>query len=132
MRVLLTTALAAILLASVPQRLSATPQSPSGEPLTAKEVRKAEASAKTAADHLRLAMYYETKAKQTQSKLAEAEDSVNYWGSKSWMVGRTKVPNPYSDAKSRAATYRMEYEKETKLAADHRHLAETLQASGGE
>ena len=132
MRVILTTALAVLFLASVPQHLRATPQKPSGEPLTSKEVRKAEASAKTAADHIRLAVYYETQAKQTQSKLAEAEDLVNYWGQKSWMVERTKVPNPYSDAKSLATTYRMELDKETKLAADHRKMAETMTASGGE
>jgi len=132
MRVLLTTTLAVLFLASVPQHLRATPQNPSGEPLTSKEVRKAEASAKTSADHARLAVYYETQAKQTQSKLTEAEGLLNYWAQKSWMVERTKTPNPYSDAKSRVTTYRMEFEKETKLAADHRKMAETLTASSGE
>jgi hypothetical protein len=129
MRVQFTTALAALFLASVPLQLRATPQSPSGEPLTSKDVRKAEASAKTAGDHLRLAQYYESKAQLTRSKLAEAEDLVNYWSQKDWMVNRTKVPNPYTSAKSLADSYRYELDKTTKLAADHRKMAETLQAS---
>jgi hypothetical protein len=132
MRVLFTTALAVLFMASVPLHVRAAPQGASGEPLTAREVRKAEASAKTGADHLRLALYYEAKAKQTQTKLTEAEDLVNYWGQKSWMVNRTKVPNPYSDAKSMATTYRTELDRDIKLGVDHRRMAETLQASWGE
>jgi hypothetical protein len=128
-RVPFTTALGTLFLAAAPLQLKgAFLQSPAAEPLTAKEVRKAEASARTVADHLRLALYYEAKARETESKLMDAQDLVNYWGQKSWMVNRTKVPNPYSSAKSLADSYRAEFERETKLAAGHRRMVEMLQA----
>jgi hypothetical protein len=66
------TALAVLFMASLPMHLRATPQGSSGEPLTAKQVQKAEASAKTAADHLRLAAYYRADAQQAQVKLNDA------------------------------------------------------------
>jgi len=128
MHVLLKAALALVFVASLPLNLKAAPQRSSGEPLTAKEVRKAEKEARTAADHARLAAYYQSKAQRLQTKLAEAEDLVDYWGRKSEMVNRQKIPNPYFSAKNLAGSYREELERTTKLAADHRKMADSLQA----
>src|SRR5882672_9150690 len=80
MQVLLKTALALVFVAILPLPLRASPQGSSSEPLRAKEVRKAEKEAKTAADHVWLAAHYQSKAQHMQSKLAEAEDQVDCWG----------------------------------------------------
>jgi len=124
MRVYLKTALA-IMLAGLPVQLGAVPQKVS-EPLTAREVQKAEKEAKTAADHLRLAAYYRSEAQQAQSKLVDAEDTMKHW---SYMENWTKLPNAYSTSKSQADAYRAKYENATKLAADHEKMAQSLQAS---
>jgi hypothetical protein len=126
MHVQIKTALAVLFLASVPLHLRASQVS--SEPLSAKGLRQAEATAKTAADHLRLAVYYQTQAQQTQAKLAEAEDQVKHY---SFMADRTKVPNAYTSSKTLADRYRYELEKDTKLAAEHKKMAETLQAGIG-
>ena len=120
------TSLALLFVASVPLTLSAAAQNPTSGALTAKEVRQAEASAKTASDHAQLAVYYQSKAQQTQSKLAYEEDLMRRF---SWMAGSTKIPNPYWSARTQADNYRAELEKVTKLAADHQKTAESLQAS---
>ena len=124
MRVCLKTALA-IMVATLPLQLGAVPQK-ANEPLTSREVQKAEKEAKTAADHLRLAAYYRLEAQQDQKKLADAEDTLKHW---SWMQGWTKIPNPYWSTKTQVDSYRAKLEKATKLAADHEKMAETLQAS---
>jgi len=93
--------------------------------LTAKEARKAEAQAGTSADHLRLAEYYESKARQARANLAEEEEQMKHWG---WMADRTKIPNPYWSARALAGMYRAELKNMTKRAADHRRIAESLQA----
>jgi hypothetical protein len=54
------------------------PPSSSGEPLTAKQVRKAEKEARTADDHLRLASYYEPEGRLKQAELTEQEQLVAY------------------------------------------------------
>jgi hypothetical protein len=111
--------------ASVPLHLGAAPQKAS-EPLTAREVQKAEKEAKTKADHLRLAAYYRLEAQQDQKKLADAEDTMKHW---SWMATWTKLPNAYSSSKTEVDVYRAKLEKATKLADEHEKLAETLQAT---
>ena len=120
------TVLALAFVASLPVR--AIPGTSPASVLTAKEVSKAEAEAKTAEDHLRLAAFYQSKAQQAQSKLAEAEDMVKHY---SWMADRSKVPNPYTSARSLAERYRAEFEKSFKAATEHRKTAEALQASAG-
>lgn len=120
------TVLALIFVASIPLHLRATPQGSSGEPLTASEVRKAEGEAKTAADHLRLAAYYQAKAQRTQSKLVDAEDQMKHYN---FMADRTKVPNAYTTSRSLVERYRAEFEETSKLAASHQKMAESLQAS---
>ena len=124
MRVNLKTAVA-MMVVTLSFPLGASPQKTS-EPLTAREVEKAEKEAKTKADHLRLAAYYRLEAQQDQKKLADAEDTMNHW---SWMATWTKVPNAYSSSKTNVDIYRAKLEKATKLAAEHERLAETLQAS---
>ena len=124
MRVYLKTALA-IMVATLPLQLGAVPQKAS-EPLTSREVQKAEKEAKTAADHLRLAAYYRLEAQQDQTKLADAEDTMKHW---SWMATWTKLPNAYSSSKTEVDIYRAKFEKATKLAIDHEKMAQSLQAS---
>jgi len=113
------------MVASLPLQLGAVPQK-TIEPLTAREVQKAEKEAKTPADHLRLAAYYRAEAQQAQQKLADAQDTMKHW---SFMENWTKVPNAYSSAKSQADAYRAKFENATKLAADHEKMARSLQAS---
>jgi hypothetical protein len=102
-------------------------QSSSAE-LSRKDLQRAEATAKTSEDHLRLAQYYRAKAAENQRKLAEAEDLVEYWGRKSWMVYRNKIPNPYQSAKARVDYYRREVQAASRLASAHERAAEELRS----
>jgi hypothetical protein len=120
------TALALIFVASVPLHLRATAQGSLGEPLAASQVRKAEAEAKTQTDHQRLVVYYQAKARQTESKLADAEDQMKHY---SFMADRTKVPNAYTSSRSLVERYRAELEEASKLAASHQKMADSLPAS---
>jgi hypothetical protein len=85
------TALAVIFVASVPIHVVADAERAS----SAKEVRKSEAQAKTAAEHRRSGDWYQSEASQMQTKLTEEEKLVNYWGQKPGVADRTKIPNPY-------------------------------------
>ena len=122
-------ALAFLFVAIAPAFTRGAPQSPSNQFLNAKEVHVAEAEAKTARDHSRLAAYYSSQAQRTRGKLAQAEDMLNYWSKQPGMAGRTKVPNPYASARTLTERYRAELEKESKLAATHQKLAESLEPS---
>jgi hypothetical protein len=42
------------------------------------------------------------------------------------MAARTKIPNPYWNARAWARIYRENLQKATKLAADHQRMAESL------
>jgi hypothetical protein len=123
------TALAVLFVASVPLHLGAGVQGSSNEPLSAKEVHKAEREARTVDDHLRLAVWYQTDARQIQNKLAEEEDQVRYWAQQPGMVMRTKIPNPYWSAQALARLYREKLQNATNLAATHQKMAESLEAS---
>jgi len=125
------TALAVLVVASVPLHLGATPQASSSEPLSMKEFRKAEAQARTSADHLRLAAWYQSQARQNQAQLAEQEELVNYWAQQPGMASRTKIPNPYWNAQTWARIYREKLRNAMKLAAAHQRMAESLEASAG-
>jgi hypothetical protein len=129
MLVQLQTVLAVTLLASVQPPLGADFQVSSNGPLNAKQVRKAEAHAKTAADHLQLAAWYQHEALQTQADLKEAEVQVEYLGRNPGMVALTKIPNPYWNARAWARIYREKLQKVTKLAAYHQKMADSLQSS---
>jgi hypothetical protein len=113
------TALAIVFVASMPLHLRAAPQN-SQAALNEKEIRAAEAAAKTPADHVRLAVYYESKADQARRKLADAEDQMQHW---SWLQTSTKVPNAYTSSRSLVERYRAEFERTFKLAANHRSMA---------
>jgi hypothetical protein len=119
-RVPFKTALALIFVASIPMHLGANAQGSLGEPLTKSQVKKAEAEAKTQADHLRLVVYYQSKARETQSKLADAEDQMKHY---SFMADRTKVPNPYTSSRTLVERYRAEIDDSLKLAAAHQKMA---------
>ena len=112
------TALAIAVLAGVPVD--------AGERLTAKEVRKAEGQAKTAADHLRLAAWYRSEARQAQADLAEQEALVNSLSRNPEMTTRSKTPNPLWNAQTWARIYRDKLQKATKLAAAHQRMTESL------
>ena len=122
------TALAVLFVASMPLHLGAESQGSASEPLSAREVRKAEREAKTADDHLRLATWYQTDARQTQNKLTEEEDLVKYWAQRE-MADRAKIPNPYWSAQALVRLYREKLQNATKLAASHQKMAESLEAS---
>jgi len=123
------TALAVIFIASVPIHLVADAERASSEPLSANEIRKAEAQAKTAADHLRLGAWYQSEALHTRTRLTEEKDLVNYWGQKAGVVDRTKIPNPYWNARAWVRIYREKLDRLTKLAANQNRIAESLEAN---
>jgi hypothetical protein len=120
------TALALLFAASIPLHLGATAQGSLGEPLTKSQVKKAEAEAKTQTDHLRLVVYYQAKAQETQSKLADAQDQMKHY---SFMAERTKMPNAYTSSRTLVERYRAEIDNALKLAAAHQKMAESFQAS---
>ena len=120
------TALAVLFVASMPLHLGAELQGSPSEPLSAKEVRKAEREARTPADHLRLAAWYQIDAGQTQLKLTEEEDQAKYRAQRR-MADHTKIPNPYWSAQALARLYREKLQNDTKLIANHQKLAETLE-----
>ena len=122
------TALAVLFVASMPLHLGAKPQGLSSEPLSAREIRKAEREARTAEDHLRLAAWYQFEARQTQNKLTQEEGLVKYWA-RLGMAERTKIPNPYWSAQALTRLYREKLQNATKLAASHQKMAESLEAS---
>lgn len=122
-------ALGFLVVAILPLHSTASPRASSGQLLSASDVHKAEAGAKTASDHLRLAAYYRSKAERTRTKLAGEEDLVKYWSKQPGMAGRTKVPNPYASALTLAERYRAELQKVSKLADDHQKIAESSQAA---
>jgi hypothetical protein len=116
--------LALLLAVGVPVGLAAARDSGAAS-MTESQAARAEAEARTAADHQRLAEYYQAQARDTQTKLADAEDTLKHWA---WMEGRTKVPNPYTSTKSRVDILRAEYEKDSVLAVHHQDVAKTLQS----
>jgi hypothetical protein len=120
-------ALVLIFVAGAP---GADPPSSSGEPVTAKTVRRAEKEARSADDHRRLTAYYEYEARAKQAELTEQEQLVNSWGQTS-MATRTKIPNPYWNAQALARLYREQLKTLTKRAAEHRRAAESIDAGAG-
>ena len=118
--------LAFVFLASMPLYLGAKTQNTTGDVLTAKEVRQAEASAKTASDHERIATYYQAQAERAQQDLERAQDMIKQW---SWMR-LSKAPNPYTQALALAETSKAQLKNFTKLANDQeRMMAQSVEAS---
>jgi hypothetical protein len=113
--------LALIFIATVPLQLKATAQDASGEVLNAKQLRELEKSAITAADHERLAAYYQSQAEQAQKKLADAEELEKKWGP---MERASKVPDPYPHARRLVAEYSAQVQKYARLVENHQWMAE--------
>jgi hypothetical protein len=113
--------LALIFIATVPLQLKATAQGVSGEVLNAKQLRELEKSAITAADHERLAAYYQSQAEQAQKKLTDAEELEKKWGP---MERASKVPDPYPHARRLVLDYSAQVQKYARLAADHQWIAD--------
>jgi hypothetical protein len=132
MLVHLKTALAVLVMASVPMHLGAEIQRSSSDTLAAKEVRQAERDARTPDDHLRIAIWYRTRANEIRNELTAQEELVNYWAQQPGMASRTKIPNPLWSAQALARLYRERLENATKLADRHQKLAESLDVSAGQ
>jgi murein L,D-transpeptidase YcbB/YkuD len=96
-------------------------QSADNGPMSTKEAHIAETTAKTVADHRRLATYYQFKAQQEARKLEDATSLLKHW---EWMRSRTKTPNAYTQTRSLVEMHRAQLEKASKLAAIHQRLAE--------
>jgi len=107
---------------TVPMLMGAAPQA--GGEITSKNVRQAEAKAKSAEDHLKIAVYYANQAKLMQAKCAEAEDLVGYWSHEA-AVRNNHRPNPYWSAKNRADALRAEVESASAHAAEQQQLAQS-------
>ena len=113
-----------LLIAGVPLQLAATQQAPAaGEPeqLSAKQVREMEKTAVNAADHERLAAYYQSKALDAEKNLKAAEALEQQWGP---AEKASKTPDPYPHARRLVAEYSEQVQKYAHLAADHEWVAE--------
>ncbi len=127
MRNCLNLPLICVILASTGGPLVAESSHSSDPPLTAAEARDLAAHATNAEDHLRLAAYYSANIKKLQADLAEEENLMQHWASVEGMADRNKIPNPYWSAKTLAQVYRAQLEKETRLAAEQRNMADSAQ-----
>jgi hypothetical protein len=113
--------LALIFITTVPLHLKATAQAAPGEVLNAKQLRELEKSAITAADHERLAAYYQSQAEQAEKKLAGAQELEKKWGP---AERASKVPDPYPHARRLVWEYSAQVQKYSRLAEDHEWMAE--------
>jgi hypothetical protein len=113
--------LALIFIATVPLHLKATAQDASHEVLNAKQLREFEKSAVTAADHQRLAAYYQSQAEQSEKKLTDAQELQKKWGAEE---RASKVPDPYPHSRRLIAEYSTQVQKYSRLAEDHQWMAE--------
>jgi hypothetical protein len=105
---------------AVPMLMGETPQA--GGEITSKNVRQAEAKAKSPQDHLKIAVYYENQAKLMRAKCAEAEDLAGYWSHEA-AARNNHSPSPYWSAKNRADALRAEVESASAHAAEQQQLA---------
>ena len=117
--------LALIFVASVPLHLKANAQAASGQVLTPNALRELEKSAKSAADHERLAAYYRSQAQIARENLDDAEELLKKWGP---IEKASKTPDPYPHARRLVSEYSEQVEKYSKLAAKHENTARKLEA----
>ena len=113
-----------LFVASCSVHLQAVPQATqeaSGETLSAKEVRQMEKTAVTASDHERLAAYYQAQAQAAEKKLQEAQELLKKWGP---VEEASKTPDPYPHARRMVWEYSADFQKYSRLAADHQWIAE--------
>lgn len=115
-----------LLLAVVPVWSQAEQPAPQGEALTGVQAKELEKSAKTAADHERLAAYYHAQLAQAQKNLADAQELEKEWGP---AERSSKVPDPYPHARRLVREYSAEVEKDSKLVARHQKMAQTIETT---
>jgi hypothetical protein len=121
---------AGLVLALIPVlflQLAATAQGTPAGSLTSIEARQLERSAKTAADHMRLADYYRLQARKSEQKLTDVREQMKQSG---LLAYSTKVPNSYTMARNNADRYSADLEKYSKLVAQHEKAAKSLEAGG--
>lgn len=95
------------------------------ENLTRKELKALIASAKTAADHQRIAAYYRAKARQLEVKHREhEEDLAEYYRNPSRYL--SKYPTMGDHCRGLATYYKMAAERATTLAQMHERLAQEV------
>jgi hypothetical protein len=99
---------------------------PVGETLTAQQAKQLERSAKTAADHERLAAYYQSQLQQAQKNLADAQKLEEQWGA---TERASKTPDPYPHARRLVREYSDQVAKYSKLAANQSKIGEAMEAA---
>lgn len=92
--------------------------------INANNVHQAEARARSAEDHRKIAAYYERQAELIQAKLAEAEDLVKYWASAA--ASNDQVTTPYWSAKQRADQLRSQLNYSSAREAEQQKLAQPV------
>ncbi len=96
------------------------------EKLTKKELKALIASAKTPADHERLAAYYSAEAQDLEAKHQEhEEDLAEYY--KNTLRYPSKYPTMGDHCRSLASYYKMAAEQASELADMHKKLAQESQ-----
>lgn len=94
--------------------------------ITSKNIRQAEAKARSSADHRKIAEYYQSQAKLMRAKLSEAEDLANYWSRDGAAIAPNNgVPNPYWSARNYAQALRAEAEAASARAAKQEKLTQS-------
>ena len=95
------------------------------EKLTRKELKALIASAKTPADHERIASYYRSEAQQLEAKHREhEEDLAEYYKNPSRYP--SKYPTMGDHCRSLASYYKMAAERASTLAEMHEKLAQEV------
>lgn len=102
-------------------------QRPAGELLSAKQARQLEKSAKSPADHERLAAYYKLQTLKAQKNRQFGEDLMENF---SWMRDISRTPNQYTEGRDMVAQSNAQIDKFSKLAANHEQIARSLENVG--
>ena len=88
-------------------------------------VRKAAESARTYADHDRLAQRYQSAARELRVKAEEQKKLLQHYEEKSYLYGRQAQDNK-SHTQALVSRYERAVEDNVKLAAHHRNMAAEL------
>lgn len=102
-------------------------QPPAGELLSGKQARQLEKTARTPADHERLAEYYRLQTLKAQKNRQFGEDLMENFA---WMRNVSRVPNQYTEGRDMVAQSNARIDKFSKLAANHEQIAKTLENGG--
>ena len=116
LQIVIVLALAGTATLSLPAKSQAAPDAAATGTINAKQVKELEKSAITAADHRRLAAYYQAQADITAKKLADAHWLDDEWaGVNRW----SKQPDPYPHTKRLIGEYSDQLVKYHELADNH-------------